>query len=354
MANEIILVNGQNRTGVVPVQDKPNTETPLTDSALEFMQARKSQNTLYNYQHSMKLFREWMLDTYGLDIATPAGCVQVDQGMIANYLSYLASDERKNAKSKKPLKPLKASSILRHLSAIREFFDYVADQTGKANPTKGKKVEDVINGIQRKKGTAPKQKRAITLDVVSMMLAEIEMKDLKDIRDAAIIAFGFAGGFRRSELANVDVEHLEFRESGIMVYLPKSKTDQTGQGMWKHIAYGERKTTCPVRLVQRWIKEAGTTEGALFRSIAKGGRVGERITPHSIATIIKKRAEAAGLDSTQFSGHSLRRGYVTHAYDKGLDLFTIMQHTGHESTETVKRYVEKIDVEKKSATKGLY
>lgn len=337
-----------------PAEIVPAKETPLTDQAMEYMQASKSKNTLANYRHSMELFRAYMLEKYGLDVGTLDDCKKVDQAMISNYLAYLASDQRRSAKNKKPLKPLKSSSVLRHLSAIRDFFGYIEEMTGIKNPTKGKKVEDTIEGIQRRHGAAPAQKRAITLDVVEMLLAEIKGETLADLRDAAIISLGFAGAFRRSELAAADVEHLIFKDSGIMFYLPRSKTDQKGEGAWKHIAYGKQKATCPVRLVQRWIKAAGITEGPLFRNIAKGGRIGGRITPHSIARIIKKRAEAAGLDKEQFSGHSLRRGFITHAYDKGLDVFTIMQHTGHERVETVKRYVEMIDVEKNSATKGLY
>jgi len=331
-------------------------ETPLTDLAMEYVKASKSKNTLANYRHSMELFQKYMLKEHGLNLKNQNDCLKVDQVMVSNYLSYLTSNARKNDENKKPLKALKASSVLRHLSALRDFFGYVVETTPfpLKNPTVGKKIEDVIEGIQRKLGTAPKQKRAITLDVEEIILNEIEGTSLTDKRDAAMIALGFAGAFRRSELAGIDMDHLTFKDSGIVLYLPKSKTDQKQQGTWKHIAYGKSKNTCPVRLIQQWLIVSKIQEGAIFRRIRKGDHLGDRINPASIARIIKNRAEKAGLDRTQFSGHSMRRGYITHARESGLDMVTIMQHTGHKRFETVKGYVEMIDVEKNSATKGLY
>jgi site-specific recombinase XerD len=349
MGNEIMPIG---RTEVSTEVKK----VPLTDLAIRYMEASKSENTLANYRHSMKLFGEYMIEKHGLDLRYADHCRQVSQEMICNYLSYLTSEER--AEKGKKYKPLKAASVLRHLSAIRDFFGYVAEIADEPiqNPTVGKKVSDTVKGIQRRLGTAPNPKRAITLDVVSMILAEIEGKDLTDLRDAAIIALGFAGAFRRSELAEANVEHLTFKDSGILFYLPRSKTDQTGKGDWKHIAYGERKATCPVRLVERWIQAAGIKEGPLFRRIRRGGKKVEetRIHPASIARILKDRAEAAGLPKSQFSGHSLRRGFITYAYESGADMVAIMQHTGHKRFETAKRYVEMIDIERNSVTKGLY
>jgi site-specific recombinase XerD len=272
-------------------------ETPLTDLAAEYMQASKSKNTLANYRHTMELFQNYMLDKYGLDMGVQNDCLKVDQGIMSNYLSYLTSEERRSIKNKKQLKPLKASSVLRHLSALRDFFGYVAETTSIPfkNPTVGKKVGDTIEGIQRQLGTAPKKKRAITLEVVEIILNEIKGESLADKRDAAMISLGFAGAFRRSELAGIDVDHLTFKDSGIVLFLPKSKTDQKGEGAWKHIAYGKQKNNCPVRLVQQWLKASGIKEGAVFCSIGKGGNLGSRINPASIARIIKDRAELAGL-----------------------------------------------------------
>lgn len=350
MENEIMLAD----------QSKLSTdvkEVPLTDLALEYMQASKSENTLANYRHSMKLFNEYMIEQYGLDMRQADHCRQVTQQMICNYLSYLTSEER--AKKGKKYKPLKASSVLRHLSAIRDFFGYIqerAEEQGELipNPTKGKRVDDTVKGIQRRLGTAPMQKRAITPEIEMMILSEIKGERLADYRDAAIISLGFAGALRRSEIAQINIEDIHFKDSGLLLYLPKSKTDQTGEGKWLLIAYGKNQHICPVRLVGKWIRKSGITEGALFRSIGKGDKLGERIHPASIARIVKKRAKQAGLDESLFSGHSMRRGFVTHAREQGLDALVIMEHTRHERVETLRRYIEMIDVEKKSITKGLY
>jgi integrase len=140
------------------------------------------------------------------------------------------------------------------------------------------------------------------------------------------------------------------------VLLRKSKTDQTGKGRFIAIPYGKNPDPklCPVRMLKRWIDEAQIKEGALFRKLHKGGKVlGAFANTESVAAIIKEWATVAGFNPKDFSGHSLRRGFVTTAYKKKKSAHSIMQQTGHSSYDTFKRYIEDLDLFEDNAADGL-
>lgn len=91
--------------------------------------------------------------------------------------------------------------------------------------------------------------------------------------------------------------------------------------------------------MKAWLEAAGITEGPIFRSKKKGGKLtSERLTDRSVADILKKRSAAAGLDTNALSGHSLRSGFVTEALANGADLFRVMEITRHRQVNTLKVY----------------
>src|SRR3954451_15074406 len=172
--------------------------------------------------------------------------------------------------------------------------------------------------------------------------------DMIGIRDRALLLLGFAGAFRRSELVGLDVDaadatragHIEIGRAGITVRLMRSKTDQEGQGQAIGIPFGAKPATCPVRAVQAWIKAAGIQSGPLFRSVNRHGQVSaERLSDKGVALVVKRCAEAAGLDPRVFAGHSLRAGLATSAAMAGVEERVIMSQTRHPSTTMVRRYI---------------
>ena len=85
-------------------------------------------------------------------------------------------------------------------------------------------------------------------------LSEFAFKsENKKIRDKAIILVGFSGGFRRSELVNIDYDDIEFVSEGVKIFIKRSKTDQSGEGMTKAIPYFDNKTYWPVIGVKKLI-----------------------------------------------------------------------------------------------------
>ncbi|WP_238179931.1 site-specific integrase [Methylobacterium oxalidis] len=241
-----------------------------------------------------------------------------------------------------------ASTIGRRLAAIR----YAHKLVGAPDPTDDEGVHATVKGIRRRTGVKPTQKAAATADVLAAMLMRVP-ETLAGKRDRALLALGFAGAFRRSELAALNVEDLQEDKDGLRVSVRRSKTDQEGRGIEKAIPHG--RFIRPVALVREWLEAAGITEGPIFRPVSRSGRVrgAERLTDRSIAEIVKGYAKAAGLDASTFGAHSLRAGYITTAAERGADLARIMDQSGHRDPRTVVGYIRRANAFKDHSGSGF-
>ncbi|MDA9898469.1 tyrosine-type recombinase/integrase, partial [Candidatus Pelagibacter ubique] len=98
---------------------------------------------------------------------------------------------------------------------------------------------------------------------------------------------------------------------------------------------------CPVLSIKKWIEISKINSGALFRRFTKGSNLSEkRLTDQTVALLIKEYLDLAGINSKNYSGHSLRSGFATTAAEAGAEERTIMAMTGHKSTEMVRRYIK--------------
>ena len=197
-----------------------------------------------------------------------------------------------------------------------------------------------LKALAREYGIAPKGKAELMLADIEAMLAVLTGDSLAAVRDRAILLLGFAGGFRRSELAALDVPDLEFRRDGLIVRIARSKGDQEGQGQIVAVVYGRRERTCPVRAMKRWLEASGLTEGPLFRPMRHGGRVvgDNRLSDRGIYEVVKSTARAAGLDAERIGAHSLRIGHVTQALENGADPLAAKAQLRHAKLDTTLGY----------------
>lgn len=198
-------------------------------------------------------------------------------------------------------------------------------------------------------GELPAKKLAATADLLRDILRVIP-DDLAGLRDRALLLLGFAGALRRAELAAVQVEHLEPRERGLRLTLPRSKGERAGRAVTVAIPFG-RTELCPVRAIRRWQEAAGITEGALFRRIWLAPSAGTgplpapcvgttAIDPGTVARIVKKRAAAAGFAGELFGGHSLKRGALTTGMDGGVHPTRLKQLGRHKSYAVLDEYLQ--------------
>jgi len=263
--------------------------------------------------------------------------------------------------SSMPTEPKVLSLYLTHLSATSKFstlkrriasISVIHKMKGHYLDTKHPIIMENLHGIKRTKGTNQKAKKPILIndlkqiiDVIDQYisycgLSEIEKsrKVRNKIRDKAIILIGFAGGFRRSELVNIDYDDVEFVPEGIKIFIKRSKTDQSGEGMIKAIPYFDNKIYCPVLALKHWIEFSEIKSDKIFE-----------ISDKSVSLIIKKYAAQLGLDANKYGGHSLRSGFATSAAESGGEERNIMAMTGHKTTQMVRRYIQEANLFKNNA-----
>ena len=171
-------------------------------------------------------------------------------------------------------------------------------------------------------------------------------------RDRALLTLGFAGAFRRSELVALEVADLALEPDGLRIQIRHSKTDQEGQG--HEIATPRGETLRPVAAVQAWFAAAKISDGPVFRSINRHGRMSGVLTAQSVALIVKFYPDAAGLDPRAFAGHSLRAGFLTSAAEAGADVLRMMEVSRHKRVETVQGYVRRQTCSKGMSESGSF
>ena len=280
----------------------PDPLAPYLAEAETYVRRAKAENTVKAYRSDWARFARFC---QGREVASlPAAP--------ATVAAYAAEAAR----------CLKANTIERHLTAISQAHQLA----GVPNPIEDKLVRTVMAGIRRVKGTAQHGKEPLSPELLRKMFRGAP-DNLRARRDRALLLVGFAGAFRRSELVALRHEDVCFTDEGLVVTIPKSKTDPEGAGQTIGIPYGSHPESCPVRALDAWLERSNITCGYLFTAIGRwGGEVTAKpICDHQFAKIIKRLAVRAGLSAASFSGHSLRSGLATSAAEGGATERAIME-----------------------------
>jgi site-specific recombinase XerD len=311
----------------LPTAGLGSLTTAEIDATMNYAEAEKSSATRAAYAADWADFAAWCL-------ARGATPLPAHVGIVGAYLSQLAQQGRK------------ASTIARRAAAI----GYRHKLAGHEPPTNSEGVRAVLRGIRRTIGTAKAGKAPATADLIGQMLA-LCPDNLMGKRDRALLAFGFAGAFRRSELCALEVADLTETPDGLRVLIRRSKGDQEGQGQEIAIPRGYRLR--PVEAIQTWLAAAEINTGAVFRGV-----IGRTVAPgplaaDSAARIVKRYAARVGLDPAAYAGHSLRSGFLTSAAESGASIWKLSEVSRHKSLNTLRGYVRRVDLFKDHAGAGF-
>ena len=230
----------------------------------------------------------------------------------------------------------KFSTLKRRLASI----SVIHKLSGHYIDTKHPMITENLMGIKRVKGTYQKAKKPILINDLKSIINVIdkEINEIKKIEKRTLILIGCAGGFRRSELVEIEAEDIDFVYEGVKIFVKRSKTDQSGEGMTKGIPYFSNPEYCPVVSLKKWIEKSKIKSGKIFSMSDK-----------NVALTIKKYAALAGLDANKYSGHSLRSGFATSTAELGAEERRIMAMTSHKTTQMVRRYIQEANLFKNNA-----
>jgi len=289
----------------------------LEIETLKNLKNSKSPNTLRAYESDYKDFTSFC-------VKNNFSSLPADPKIVSLYLTHLSQTS-------------KFSTLKRRIASI----SVVHKLKGHYVDTKHPLIMENLLGIKRKKGSNQKAKKPILINdlkAIINVINTLKAKEIRKKRDKALILVGFAGGFRRSELVSIEYEDVEFVREGVKIFVKRSKTDQSGEGMTKAIPSFTTTLYCPVLHLQDWMTNKADKKGKVFP-----------ISDKSVALIIKKYANLAGLDGDKYAGHSLRSGFATSTAESGAEERNIMAMTGHKTTQMVRRYIHEANLFKNNA-----
>tara|TARA_B100000886_G_C20402128_1_gene483063 strand:- start:603 stop:1559 length:957 start_codon:yes stop_codon:yes gene_type:complete len=302
----------------------------LQEETLLNLQNSKANNTVRAYKSDFNDFALFCAKNGFKSLPT-------EPKIVSLYLTHLST------------KGCKISTLKRRLvsiGVIHKLKGYYLD-------TKHPSIIENIMGIKRRKGSIQRGKKPILINDLKRIINVIDQEnneEIKKFRDRSIILIGFSGGFRRNEIVSLDYDDLDFVTEGVKINLRRSKTDQFGQGLSKALPYFDSTQYCPVVSLLKWIKISKINSGPLFRRFKKGSNLSQnRLTDQTVALLIKEYLNLAGIESKNYSGHSLRSGFATSAAESGVEERNIMAMTGHKSTEMVRRYIKEANLFKNNA-----
>lgn len=296
---------------------KPENK-PILDHFSDFMEymdiekglSNKSQET---YERFLKKFFLWLKENK-LESLSPS---QLTDDHIRKYRLALSQSYNKTTKE-----PLKRSSQNYYLIALRQLLAYFSARDiyslapSKIGLPKAYKDEKVV--------------KFLDLEQIERLLASPNLKSPAGLRDRAIIETFFSTGLRIAELVALN------REQFISI---KNKKDLEigiiGKGSHPRTIYFSERA---LEWLKKYLETRQDKEKALFINY-KGpkGHAGDRLTPRSIETMVKKYALMAGCPITT-TPHVMRHSFATDLLNKGVDIRTVQEFLGHRNIATTQIY----------------
>ncbi len=260
-----------------------------------------SKNSIDSYRRDLEKLHQYLIKH---EINTTPE--KIDEELLQGFIYELA-------------KTLQARSQARIISGLKGFFGYlIFEEYRKDNPMElieapklGRKLPDTLS-----------------LEEIDLLIAAIDLSTPQGERNRAILETLYACGLRVSELTNLQLSDLYFKEGFISV---------TGKGDKQRFVPIDKRTQKLISLYRDNIRSHGMID-TQHSNVLFLNRRGKKLTRAMIFTIIKQLAIKAGIKKT-ISPHTFRHSFATHLLQNGADLRSIQQMLGHESITTTEIYM---------------
>ncbi|NLL69577.1 MAG: site-specific tyrosine recombinase XerD [Epulopiscium sp.] len=259
-----------------------------------------TKNTILSYERDLKNFHQFLIQ---------AGISKPQKINVTNIRAYLLHLEKKGRA---------ASTISRNLASLRSFFQFLYKEGYiQEDPT----LDVVAPKIEKK------LPEILTMEEVGLLLAQPDPKELKGIRDKAMLEVLYATGIRVSELVNL-------------------QTDQIHMALgYLRCSYGGKERIIPlgskaIEALQKYIENArlimirDIKEPALFVNCS-----GTAMTRQGFWKIVKVYAQKASIQKT-ITPHMLRHSFAAHLVENGADLQSVQEMLGHSDISTTQVYAK--------------
>lgn len=306
--------------------------------AYEVIEEYTSQNTMLAHSGDL-IYWQAYLDAVGFTFREAITEKEVAKFIIqhTNGIDIEIDKKLVDQKFKQKLGPHKLATVKRRVASLSVFLD----RHHLDNPCRDSKViRDLFNQLNKKYGTARSPGNAITKDILDVMISTCNSNKLIDIRDKALLLFAWAsGGRKRSEVTAADIKNLNQAPNNNYIYsLPVTNTGK------EHTSHNVPVSGRASQALTEWLMAGKIQEGAIFRSIGKGGDIKKALSPNDVYRIVKRRLTAAGFDAKLYNAHSLRSGFITEAGLRGKPLNEVMAMTNHKDVGTVMKYYQTVSM----------
>lgn len=214
---------------------------------------------------------------------------------------------------------LSASSMARHVVAIRSFFRFLAKDLG---------IADISLDLIPPK--IPKRlPKALSISQISDLINTCD-DSITGLRDKAILETLYATGARVSEVVSLNVEDIEKSSDEIITVKVKGKG-----GKHRLVPLGKYAQKAIDQYLVR--SRPGLIKGRRESALFVNENQGTRLSRQSTWNVVKKAASNAGIKE-DVSPHALRHSFATHLLDGGADIRVVQELLGHASVTTTQIY----------------
>ncbi len=259
-----------------------------------------SHNTIYNYSFDINKLYHWLTEN-NIEISP----ISIEQETLQQFNFHIAKEVNTRSQS-------------RIISGLKGFFNYlVFEEYRKTNPL------DLIESPK----IGRKLPDTLSLEEIDELITTIDLSTPQGERNRAIIETLYGCGLRVSELINLKISDLFFKEDFIKV---------TGKGDKQRFVPIGSLTIKYIDTYRKQIRNHQTIQ-PLAKDTLFLNRRGNGLTRAMIFHIIKELTEKAGINK-KISPHTFRHSFATHLLENGADLRAIQQMLGHESITTTEIY----------------